>query len=91
MLDKIELHINGEKHPVEVDPELWEALRECRSSLASAQGVPPYVIFHDRTLREMCARRPGDAAALGDISGVGARKLEKYGDAFLAVIARHPG
>jgi ATP-dependent DNA helicase RecQ len=68
------------------DQALWDALRECRRALAAEQGVPPYVIFHDSTLREMCAARPQDVDAFGLISGVGARKREKYGEAFLRVI-----
>ncbi|HWI86751.1 MAG TPA: DNA helicase RecQ [Sphingomonas sp.] len=70
------------------DP-LFDALRECRRDLAKAQGVPPYVIFHDATLREMAAVRPRDRHALGEISGVGARKLDAYGDAFLGIISLH--
>ena len=73
--------------PVDIDVGLWEALRECRRKLAEDQGVPPYVIFHDSTLQEMCVRRPASAEAFGDLSGVGERKREKYADAFLAVIA----
>jgi ATP-dependent DNA helicase RecQ len=67
------------------DP-LFDALRERRRDLAREQGVPPYVIFHDATLREMAALRPATLSALGTVSGVGARKLEAYGAAFLAVI-----
>ena len=67
------------------DP-LFEALRALRRDLAGEAGVPPYVIFHDATLREMAAARPASLAALGEIGGVGARKLEAYGDAVLAVI-----
>ena len=70
------------------DP-LFDALRERRRELAQEAGVPPYVIFHDSTLREMAAARPGSLAALGEIGGVGARKLEAYGDAFLNVIKQH--
>jgi ATP-dependent DNA helicase RecQ len=73
------------------DVALWEALRECRRQLAEAQGVPPYVIFHDRTLREMCADLPRTATQLGRITGVGERKLEKYGPRFLQVIGEHLG
>jgi ATP-dependent DNA helicase RecQ len=73
------------------DVALWEALRECRRQLAEAQGVPPYVIFHDRTLREMCTDLPRTSAQLGRITGVGERKLEKYGPRFLQVIADHLG
>jgi len=69
------------------DP-LFEALRERRRELAREQGVPPYVIFHDATLREMAAVKPRDARGLGEISGVGTRKLEAYGDAFLEVLRR---
>jgi len=67
------------------DP-LFDALRDLRRELARQQGVPPYVIFHDATLREMAAARPHDRHGLSEITGVGARKLEEYGDAILAVI-----
>jgi len=67
------------------DP-LFEALRDLRRDLASEAGVPPYVVFHDATLREMASVRPATLAELGEVSGVGARKLEAYGDAFLGVI-----
>jgi ATP-dependent DNA helicase RecQ len=75
--------------PVDVDVALWEALRECRRELAEEQGVPPYVIFHDSTLQEMCITLPQNFAQLNAVSGVGERKLEKYGDAFLLVINQH--
>jgi ATP-dependent DNA helicase RecQ len=68
------------------DTPLFDALRGVRRQLASAAGVPPYVIFHDATLRAMAAERPKTPDALARISGVGARKLEAYGDAFLAVL-----
>lgn len=67
---------------------LFEALRAKRRALAEDAGVPPYVIFHDATLREMALTRPADIRALGRISGVGARKLEAYGEDFLSVIAQ---
>ena len=67
---------------------LFEALRAKRRVLAEDVGVPPYVIFHDATLREMALTRPADIRALGRISGVGARKLEAYGEDFLSVIAQ---
>ena len=67
------------------DP-LFEALRETRRTLAAEAGLPPYVIFHDSTLREMASAKPRTIEAMGRIGGVGARKLEAYGDAFLAVI-----
>jgi ATP-dependent DNA helicase RecQ len=70
------------------DP-LFEALRDCRRTLASEAELPPYVIFHDSTLREMAATRPVTLGELGRITGVGARKLEAYGERFLAVITAH--
>jgi ATP-dependent DNA helicase RecQ len=67
------------------DP-LFEALRAARRDVAMEAGVPPYVIFHDATLREMAQVRPSSKSALSKIGGIGARKLDAYGDAFLAVI-----
>jgi ATP-dependent DNA helicase RecQ len=66
---------------------LFEALREERRRLAKEAGVPPYVIFHDSTLREIAAARPESLAALGRVQGVGAAKLERYGEAMLGVVA----
>jgi ATP-dependent DNA helicase RecQ len=68
------------------DRQLWEALRARRRELAATQGVPPYVVFHDATLAEMVRRRPGTAAELATISGVGERRLAAYGDAFLELL-----
>ena len=67
------------------DP-LFDALRTCRRELAQDQGVPPYVIFHDSTLREMAEQRPANIRELSHISGIGQKKLDAYGDAFLAAI-----
>jgi ATP-dependent DNA helicase RecQ len=66
----------------------WEALRACRKELADKQGVPPYVIFHDTTLFDMLERNPGNLSELAEISGVGAAKLEKYGEVFLEALSR---
>lgn len=68
------------------DQGLWNALRSCRKRLAEEQGVPPYVIFHDATLREMLEFRPLTAEQLRNITGVGDSKLKRFGDEFLAVI-----
>ena len=65
---------------------LFEALRAERRRLADAHGVPAYVIFHDATLMQLAAERPRTLADLAQINGVGAAKLERYGEAFLAVI-----
>ena len=59
--------------PVDIDVALWEALRDCRRELAEQQGVPPYVIFHDRTLQEMCTILPQSLSQFGRITGVGDR------------------
>ncbi len=65
---------------------LWAALRSKRLELARLQGVPPYVIFHDSTLRELLDRRPQNLDEMAQVSGIGARKLERYGEAFLEVL-----
>jgi ATP-dependent DNA helicase RecQ len=72
-----------------VDDPLFEALRAKRRALAIEAGVPPYVIFHDATLRQMAAIRPQTTSDLSLISGIGSRKLEAYGDSFLSVIKEH--
>lgn len=73
----------------DLDIALWEALRECRREFAEDQGVPPYVIFHDTSLQQMCVELPRDMNAFALVSGVGERKLEKYGPAFIRVISDH--
>jgi ATP-dependent DNA helicase RecQ len=70
----------------EVDAPLLARLKEWRREQARVQGVPPYVVFHDRTLVEVAARQPRDLDALAQVSGIGAAKLERYGEAVLAVI-----
>ncbi|MQT28042.1 DNA helicase RecQ [Pseudomonas helleri] len=67
--------------------EQWEALRALRRKLAEEHGVPPYVIFPDSTLLEMLRSQPGTLSEMATVSGVGARKLERYGEAFLEVLA----
>ena len=65
------------------DQGLWETLRQTRRELAEKAGVPPYVVFHDATLREMLHRRPASLEEMLTIHGVGQAKLERYGAAFL--------
>ena len=72
--------------PNPVGDPLFEALRAKRREIAQETGLPPYVIFHDSVLRDMALLRPASIAAMGNISGIGARKLDAYGDAFLQVI-----
>jgi len=71
----------------DVDRDLFERLRALRLDIARSRGVPPYVIFHDTTLREMARLKPKSVSALLDVRGVGARKAEDLGEAFVAVIA----
>lgn len=66
--------------------EQWEALRALRRKLAEEHGVPPYVIFPDSTLLEMLRSQPSSLSEMARVSGVGARKLERYGQAFLEVL-----
>lgn len=66
--------------------EQWEALRALRRKLAEEHGVPPYVIFPDSTLLEMLRSQPTSLSEMAAVSGVGARKLERYGEAFLEVL-----
>jgi ATP-dependent DNA helicase RecQ len=73
---------------VGADAHLFDLLREVRQRLARERGVPPYVIFHDTTLRDMIARRPKTIADLHDVYGVGAKKAADFGDAFLDAIRR---
>ena len=73
--------------PVAADRELFERLRILRKSIAQRRQVPPYVIFHDAALEAMADRKPRSPDELLDIKGIGARKMEQYGDAFLRVIA----
>jgi ATP-dependent DNA helicase RecQ len=65
---------------------LFEALRAWRAAEASAQRIPPYVIFHDSVLRDIAAVRPASVEELGQIRGVGASKMQRYGVAVLRVI-----
>ena len=83
---KIEQQPRRERSVPAGDMALWEALRNCRLALAKEQDVPAYVIFHDATLMDMACSRPRNAAQLLEISGVGRRKLERYGASFLEVI-----
>jgi ATP-dependent DNA helicase RecQ len=70
------------------NPELFETLRVLRKTLADKQGVPPYIIFSDVTLKEMTTRMPKTIEEFADIKGVGKMKLEKYAEAFLEEIKK---
>jgi ATP-dependent DNA helicase RecQ len=75
--------------PAAADGTLFERLRVLRKSLADEHGVPPYVVFHDATLREMAQRRPLNLTEFADLPGVGEAKLARYGVRFIAAIAEH--
>ena len=64
----------------------FERLRQLRKKLAEKEGVPPYAIFHDSVLRQMCRLLPTNLAELRKLTGMGERKLEKYGSSFLAIL-----
>ncbi|MGE5404788.1 MAG: HRDC domain-containing protein [Candidatus Saccharibacteria bacterium] len=68
---------------------LFQVLVALRRQIASEAKLPPFVIFHDRTLREMCERLPADLEALQGIPGVGRSKLDKYGARFIEIIRRY--
>lgn len=70
----------------EVDGGIFEALRAWRREVSDRQGVPAYVVLHDRTLEEIAARKPATEQELSVISGIGPSKLENYGDEILAIV-----
>ena len=83
--------VQEKSHPVSIPkPEpksdMFTRLANLRREIASTDGLPPYMVFHDKALWEMVETLPQNLAAFGKISGVGQAKLEKYGERFLAVI-----
>jgi ATP-dependent DNA helicase RecQ len=76
---------------LEVDEALFARLRALRKRLADEQRVPAYLVFSDATLAEMAARKPGTYVEMLAVNGVGQKKLERYGDAFIEAIAAHEG
>jgi ATP-dependent DNA helicase RecQ len=81
----------SKKSPVRVvDQELFEALREYRKSQAEQQGVPPYVILHDKTLQDLCRQRPAQLGELDGIVGIGGKKLQLYGKDLIGIIQQFP-
>ena len=82
-------HGNSTAGPIsDEDEALFQTLRDLRRELADRQGVPAYIVFSDKVLREMAAQRPRTAADLLEVSGIGPAKLERYGEAFLEVLLR---
>lgn len=68
------------------DTQLFEKLRQKRSELAKELGVPPYIIFGDKTLKHLAAQKPYDKESMLEVNGVGEKKFEQYGEDFLAII-----
>lgn len=69
------------------DEELFQKLRDLRTSIAREIGKPPYIVFSDKTLRDMCRLRPTDDSTFLAVNGVGQHKLEQYGTRFMEVVA----
>jgi len=84
--DEKPISVPKRKQTENVDEELFDLLRTLRKELAAAEGVPPYVVFSDKTLSAMCELLPSDREAFLEVPGVGTVKLEKYGDAFIGAI-----
>lgn len=78
---------SGSKTQAPSNNTLWNRLREVRKAIADEQAIPPYMIFHDATLMELTATQPQTLDAMSHISGVGAAKLERYGQAFIDAIS----
>jgi ATP-dependent DNA helicase RecQ len=82
--------VGVDKKPLDAnDQPLFDELRALRKSLAGENGVPPFVIFHDKTLLEMVSEQPLSLAEMAQINGVGEHKLNRFGEAFLSVIQTH--
>ena len=72
--------------PSDIDDELFVALKEWRTGVAREKKMPPYIVFSDNTLVAIAEQRPGDVAALSAISGIGAKKLDEYGEDILGLV-----
>lgn len=83
--------VRPEKRPAAVDQSLFDRLRQMRREIARREQVPPYIIFPDSTLREMCERLPASPSALLSVKGVGEAKLKNYGHLFLDVLREYAG
>lgn len=71
------------------NPDLFDALRQLRKRIADAENMPPFVIFHDSTLREMCRIMPQTEKAMRAVKGIGEAKFAKYGHSFLELIRQY--
>ena len=87
--DKVKSKARNVSRITNYDGSLSDALRKKRKEMADAKGVPPYVIFSDKSLVDMCQQLPQNKKEFIQIFGVGDQKLEKYGDIFLKIIRKH--
>jgi ATP-dependent DNA helicase RecQ len=71
----------------EADPALFQRLREWRSAVARTEGIAAFMVFHDKTLSELAARKPADRSQLEAVPGIGPSKLDRYGEALLQLLA----
>ncbi len=78
------------KHKVtffdDYDVEMYDRLRELRREIAAEKGIPPYIIFSDKTLKDLSAKQPDSKEAMLEVHGIGEVKFERYGEAFLEVL-----
>jgi ATP-dependent DNA helicase RecQ len=77
------------KDSAEQQAQLFQKLAALRKKISSEVNLPPYIIFHDSTLKEMCRVLPSDLESLNSVQGVGKAKLDRYGELFLAAIREH--
>lgn len=86
---KVIQKVRKREQAVAADNALFEQLRNLRKEISQKEGVPPYVIFHDSTLREMCERYPTEQESMLSIKGVGQTKFDRYGRPFLELIQKY--
>ncbi len=87
--EKVEQRVEKKQHKISIDNDLFDILRTLRKELADKDNVPPYVIFHDSTLREMSQYFPVDGNSMLRITGVGEVKFKKYGQQFIKLIKEY--
>lgn len=78
-----------EEEEYSIDPELLSKLKKLRLNIAAKEDVPAYVVFSDATLRDMCAKLPRNKEQMLGVAGIGAKKMERYGEAFLDEVNKH--
>lgn len=86
---KVWRRVKVEQTVIKKDDPLFEHLRAIRKEIAETEGVPPFVVFSDKTLKDMCEKRPIDEQMFLEVSGVGQNKLERYGSKFINAIKQY--